>query len=165
MDLNQLRCFVSVADELHFGRAAQKLGLLPASLSRHIRLLEESLGTRLMARTTRSVSLTEDGLVFLEGAREILAKTEALQQRFHTSRQAKADVLRIGAIDSAAAGLVPMALRLRRLASSFGIGAQTMPEVWRTMKAIFSGVQCTAATIRSPSFSRSLSSMLLPDRG
>jgi DNA-binding transcriptional LysR family regulator len=110
VDLNQLRCFVSVADELHFGRAAQKLGLLPASLSRHIRLLEESLGTRLMARTTRSVSLTEDGLVFLEGAREILAKTEALQQRFHTSRQARADVLRIGAIDSAAAGLVPMLL-------------------------------------------------------
>jgi hypothetical protein len=52
-----------------------------------------------------------------------------------------------------------MAFRFSRLASSRGIGAQTMPDVWRTMKAIFSGVQWTAATIRSPSFSRPPSSV------
>ncbi|WP_430246112.1 LysR family transcriptional regulator [Neorhizobium sp. DAR64861/K0K2] len=110
MELNQLRCFVSVADELHFGRAAQKLGLMPASLSRHIRMLEESLGTRLLARTTRSVALTDDGLFLLESARDILERTEVLQKRFQTSRQERVETLRIGAIDSAAAGLLPMLL-------------------------------------------------------
>ena len=46
MDLQQLRCFVVAAEELHFGRAAQKLGMLPAALGRHIKLLEQELATR-----------------------------------------------------------------------------------------------------------------------
>ena len=69
MDLHQLRCFVAVAEELHFGRAAQRLGMLPSALGRHIRLLEEDLGTRLLARTTRNVALTEDGAALLDEAR------------------------------------------------------------------------------------------------
>jgi DNA-binding transcriptional LysR family regulator len=52
MDLNQLRCFVAVAEELHFGRAARRLNLLPSGLGRHIRLLEEDLRARLLTRTT-----------------------------------------------------------------------------------------------------------------
>lgn len=44
MDINQLRCFVAVGKELHFGRAAQSMEMMPASLSRFIRLLEEDLG-------------------------------------------------------------------------------------------------------------------------
>jgi hypothetical protein len=43
MELHQLRCFVAVAEELHFGRAARRLDMLPSALGRHIRLLEESL--------------------------------------------------------------------------------------------------------------------------
>ena len=66
MDLHQLRCFVEVADDLHFGRAAQRLGMLPSALGRHVRLLEEELGTRLLTRTTRNVALTEEGAAFLE---------------------------------------------------------------------------------------------------
>ena len=58
MDLQQLRCFVVTAEELHFGRAAQKLGMMPSALGRHIKLLEEELATRLIDRTTRSVALT-----------------------------------------------------------------------------------------------------------
>ena len=54
MDLHHLRCFVAAAEELHFGRAAQRLDMLPSALGRFIRLLEEDLGTRLMTRTTRS---------------------------------------------------------------------------------------------------------------
>ncbi|MBD8554564.1 LysR family transcriptional regulator [Rhizobium sp. CFBP 8762] len=110
MDLNQLRCFVTVADELHFGRAAQKLGLMPASLSRHIRLLEESLGTRLMARTTRHVALTADGQALLEEARDVLMRTDAMRDRFRQLRHERSPGLRIGAIDSAAAGLLPLLL-------------------------------------------------------
>ncbi|MFW8610082.1 LysR family transcriptional regulator [Rhizobium beringeri] len=107
MELEQLRCFVAVAEELHFGRAAQKMGLLPASLGRHVRLLEESLGTRLMFRTTRSVSLTEDGAALLEEVRPLLHRLQALAEEFRSRKNQQATVLRIGAIDSAAAGLIP----------------------------------------------------------
>ena len=73
MDLHQLRCFVAAAEELHFGRAAQRLDMLPSALGRFIRLLEDDLGTRLMTRTTRSVALTDDGAVLLKEARARLA--------------------------------------------------------------------------------------------
>jgi DNA-binding transcriptional LysR family regulator len=69
MDLQQLRCFVAVAEELHFGRAARRLEMLPSALGRHIRVLEEDLSARLLARTTRNVALTEDGAALLEEAR------------------------------------------------------------------------------------------------
>jgi DNA-binding transcriptional LysR family regulator len=107
VELEQLRCFVAVAEELHFGRAAQRIGLLPASLGRHVRLLEESLGSQLLSRTTRSVSLTEDGVVLLEEVRPLLARLDELGQKFRARRQRRSRVLRIGAIDSAAAGLLP----------------------------------------------------------
>lgn len=78
MDLHQLRCFVAVAEELHFGRAARRLDMLPSALGRHIRLLEESLGTRLLLRTTRSVHLSQDGAAFLDDARSLRAKADEL---------------------------------------------------------------------------------------
>lgn len=72
MELNQLRCFIAVADELHFGHAAQKLDMLPSTLGRYVRLLEETLGIRLLARSTRNVSLTPHGQLFLDEARDIV---------------------------------------------------------------------------------------------
>ena len=84
MDLHQLRCFVAAAEELHFGRAAQRLDMLPSALGRFIRLLEDDLGTRLMTRTTRSVALTDDGAVLLKEARTLLAQADALAGRFRT---------------------------------------------------------------------------------
>jgi DNA-binding transcriptional LysR family regulator len=68
MDLHQLCCFVAVAEELHFGRAARRLDMQPSALGRHIRLLEESLATRLLPRTTRSVSLSPDGAALFDDA-------------------------------------------------------------------------------------------------
>src|SRR3954468_9677153 len=108
MDLNQLRCFVAVAEELHFGRAARRLDMLPSALGRHIRLLEEDLGTRLLARTTRNASLSEDGAALLDEARGLLASADQLSQRFRDRGRQRATTLRLGAIDTAAAGLVPM---------------------------------------------------------
>lgn len=110
MDLHQLRCFVAAAEELHFGRAAQRLAMLPSALGRHIRLLEEDLGTRLMVRTTRNVALTEDGALLLEEARVLLAQADDLSSRFRAQGRSKAATLKVGAIDSAAAGLVPLLL-------------------------------------------------------
>ncbi len=112
MELHQLRCFVAAAEQLHFGRAAQQLQMLPSALGRHLRLLEEDLGTRLFARTTRVVTLTEDGAALLREARSILERIEAVESSFRNrSRSKGARRLRIGAIDSAAAGLLPQLLK------------------------------------------------------
>ncbi|HEV7137390.1 MAG TPA: LysR family transcriptional regulator [Steroidobacteraceae bacterium] len=110
MDLHQLRCFLATAEELHFGRAAQRLGILPSSLSRQVRLLEEDLGTSLLARTTRNVGLTREGTVLLEEARDLLAKADDLAARMRRSARSKSAFIRVGAIDSAAAGLIPSLL-------------------------------------------------------
>lgn len=110
MDLHQLRCFVAVAEDLHFGHAAHRLEMLPSALGRHVRLLEEDLGTRLMIRTTRSVALTDEGAVLLKEARLLLAQADDLAARFRSQARANTSALRVGAIDSAAAGLLPMLL-------------------------------------------------------
>ncbi|WP_315806289.1 MULTISPECIES: LysR family transcriptional regulator [unclassified Bradyrhizobium] len=111
MELHQLRCFVAAAEELHFGKAAQRLQMLPSALGRHIKLLEEDLATQLFARTTRAVSLTEQGAALLRDARAILSRIEAVEESFRRrTRTATARRLRVGAIDSAAAGLLPALL-------------------------------------------------------
>jgi Transcriptional regulator len=84
MDLHQLRCFVAVAEELHFGRAAHRLNMLPSALGRHIRLLEEDLGTRLLARTTRNVALTGDGAALLDEAPALLFQADSIAARFRS---------------------------------------------------------------------------------
>jgi DNA-binding transcriptional LysR family regulator len=112
LELHQLRCFLAAADELHFGRAAQRLQMLPSALGRHVKLLEEDLGTRLFARTTRAVALTENGAVLVREARPLLVQVEAIEAGFRNKRRAKpTQRFRIGAIDSAAAGLLPSLLQ------------------------------------------------------
>lgn len=110
MDLHQLRCFVAAAEELHFGRAARRLEMLPSALGRYVQLLEKELGARLMSRTTRSVQLTDDGAFLLERARQLLQFTDELKLDFRKRARSNALSLRVGAIDSAAAGLLPRVL-------------------------------------------------------
>ena len=111
MDLHQLRCFVAVAEELHFGRAARRLDLLPSALSREIRLLETSLGAPLLLRTTRNVMLSQDGAAFVDDARGLLARADALAAEVRErGRRRSRSLIRVGAIDTAAAGLVPVLL-------------------------------------------------------
>jgi DNA-binding transcriptional LysR family regulator len=107
MELHQIRCFVAVAEELHFGRAARRLDMLPSALGRHIRLLEHSLGTQLLLRTTRNVTLSQDGLALIGEASSLLAQADELGRRFRERGRRGARILRVGAIDTAAAGLVP----------------------------------------------------------
>ncbi|CCD99721.1 LysR family transcriptional regulator [Bradyrhizobium sp. STM 3809] len=150
MELHQLRCFVAAAEELHFGKAAQRLQMLPSALGRQIKLLEEDLATRLFARTTRAVALTEDGGALLRDARAILARVEAVETGFRTrARGGKAQKLRVGAIDSAAAGLLPQLLHDFRQ-SHPEIAVQLMEEkTIRLLPKILSGA-LDLAFVRPP---------------
>src|SRR5579883_189326 len=77
MELRHLRCFLAVAEELHFARAAERLHIEQSPLSRAIKDLEEELGVLLFARTTRSTRLTHEGHMFLEHVPRVFT---ALQQ-------------------------------------------------------------------------------------
>lgn len=110
MDLRQLRCFIAVAEELHFGRAAERLGLAPPALSRQISALEDELGVSLLTRTTRQVALTRAGLIMLEEAKAILVRMERASRSVREASLASSKVLRVGAIDAASSSFVPEAL-------------------------------------------------------
>ncbi|UQU66734.1 LysR family transcriptional regulator [Couchioplanes caeruleus] len=88
METRELRYFVAVAEELHFGRAAERLGMAQPPLSRAISRLERRLGATLLERTSRSVGLTEAGAVLLREARAALDAVEAAERRTRRAAQA-----------------------------------------------------------------------------
>ena len=110
MDLRQLRCAVFAAEEMHFGRAAARLEMLPAALGRAIRQLEDGLGVALFERTTRSVTVTAEGARILGEARRLLDEVDAAEARWRKLGRKAGKTLRLGAMDSAASGLVPALL-------------------------------------------------------
>jgi DNA-binding transcriptional LysR family regulator len=76
MELRQLRYFVAVAEELHFGRAAEREHVVQSALSQQVQRLERELGVSLLERSTHHVGLTAAGAVFLAEARQILAHAD-----------------------------------------------------------------------------------------
>lgn len=96
MDLRQLECFVAVAEELHFGRAAARLCMTQPPLSRQIQLLEAHVGTRLLERSSRVVHLTPAGRRFLRAARQMLAYARGAVQLAQRTARGEAGHLALG---------------------------------------------------------------------
>jgi DNA-binding transcriptional LysR family regulator len=102
MDLRHLRYFVAVAEELHFARAAERIGIEQSPLSRAIKELEEDLGVRLFARTSRSTRITRAGEVFLDDARRILTEVRRARASVLAAAAGSHDRIRIGVSQSVA---------------------------------------------------------------
>lgn len=115
-ELSQLRCFVAAAEELHFGRAAQRLNMTQSPLSRQIQLLERILDVTLLERTSRNVSLTPAGRVFLIEARRIVRLAESAQ--LSARRVAKGDAGKVSIGFTAVSGyaLIPQLVANARVA-------------------------------------------------
>lgn len=96
MELQQIRAFIAVAEELHFGRAAERLGMAQPPLSRTIRTLETELGTSLFQRTTRSVSLSPAGQALFEPAKHMLATQAAAVESVHRATSGSVGRVRFG---------------------------------------------------------------------
>jgi DNA-binding transcriptional LysR family regulator len=111
MELRHLRYFVMLAEELHFGRAAEKLHISQPPLSMQIRALEDELGVRLFNRTQRHVALTQAGNALLQEARQVLARVE--QAVLVTRRAGRGEIgqLAVGFISVADYNVLPSVLR------------------------------------------------------
>ncbi|WP_322014384.1 LysR family transcriptional regulator [Paraburkholderia sp. J12] len=110
-DLRQLRYFVAVAEEQHFGRAAARLSMTQPPLSQAIRALEETLGVELFARTRRSVELTAVGADLLPEVRRLIAAAEALRPLAQSLARGEAGALALSFVSTADYGLLPLLLR------------------------------------------------------
>ncbi|MGP4103166.1 LysR family transcriptional regulator [Nonomuraea sp. KM90] len=113
MELRQLRYFVTLAEELHFGRAAAREHIVQSALSQQVQRLERELGVRLLDRSTHRVDLTPAGTAFLIEARQILDHVERAGQAARNAA-ASAPTLRAGIIDA---------------------GYDTMPQILRQLQA------------------------------
>lgn len=102
MELRELRYFVAVAEELHFGRAAERLEIAQPPLSRAIAQLERRLGVALLERTSRKVTLTAAGAVLLSEARAILSAAATAERR--TREAARSRPRLVFAVKSGTAG-------------------------------------------------------------
>lgn len=107
MNLKQLVYFISVAEELHFGRAAERLGMAQPPLSRQISRIEEELGAVLFNRGRRALSLTQAGERLLERGRALVRDFEDMQLEVRRLGQGAEGRLRIGFVGSSTYGVVP----------------------------------------------------------
>jgi DNA-binding transcriptional LysR family regulator len=108
MELRHLRYFVAVAEDLHFGRAAERLGMAQPPLSQQIKSLEQEIGVPLLLRTKRRVKLTGAGAVFLASSRKILSHADQAVREAQRAARGEVGELVVGFVSSAVYGKVPL---------------------------------------------------------
>ena len=135
MELYQLRCFVTVAEELHFGRAAKRLFMTQPPLSRQIQLLERSLGVELFDRSNRQVRLTLAGQHFLRDARHVLTYTDQAGASARRLARGETGHLVLGFTAVSGYSLIPGLLEH---------AARTLPNVGVELLEMVSGAQMEA---------------------
>jgi DNA-binding transcriptional LysR family regulator len=131
-ELSQLRCFVAVAEELHFGRAAARLNMTQPPLSRQIQILERILDVALLERSNRTVRLTPAGQSFLAEARRLLKLAESAALLAKRVAKGKAGSINIGFTAASAYSYVPQLVAACR---------HELPEVEIALKEMVSGDQ------------------------
>jgi DNA-binding transcriptional LysR family regulator len=110
----QLRSFLVLAEELHFGRAATRLGIAQSALSAQLRRLEHEVGAELLVRTSRSVRLTAAGDEVRAGAERVLADIDLTARRACAAHAGRVGLVRVGGMGASMIGLVPRVVhRLR----------------------------------------------------
>ncbi|WP_160935223.1 LysR substrate-binding domain-containing protein [Teichococcus coralli] len=107
LDARRLACFVAVAEELHFTRAAARLRLTQSALSQQIARLEGEIGVALLVRGSRRVSLTVAGAIFLEGARATLAQAGAAAEAARRAARGEVGQLALGFVEAAPMSILP----------------------------------------------------------
>lgn len=103
----QLRCFVTVAEELNFRRAAERLNMTQPPLSRQIKLLEAGIGLTLLERDNRTVRLTPAGAIFRSAAIDLLERAEFAILTARQAERGQAGTIRLGFVPSAALEFIP----------------------------------------------------------
>jgi DNA-binding transcriptional LysR family regulator len=111
MELRQVRYFVAVAEELHFGRAAKRMHVAQPALSKQVMNLERELGARLLERWGRKVELTEAGRVFLERARVILEGVAEAREAAAQAGRGEVGRLSVGFTGMALYGVAPQIVK------------------------------------------------------
>lgn len=114
LDARRLRSFVTLAEQLHYGRAARELGIAQPSLSAQIRRLEEELDVVLFARSSRQVQLTSAGQALLERARRILEETDETVSAVRRAGRLAAGTLLLGTGTSSASTILARVLQTHR---------------------------------------------------
>ncbi|WP_449278805.1 LysR substrate-binding domain-containing protein [Leucobacter sp. GX24907] len=140
MDLRQVECAVAVAEELHFGRAADRLRVPQPSLSRQVRDLERELGVRLFERTSRRVEITAAGEAFVDSAGRLLAMVDETRSAARAAAEGATGRVTLGFVSSAAIRALPAVIALQR---------ERAPRVRVTLREMSSTGQVEALRARS----------------
>ncbi|WBP93428.1 LysR substrate-binding domain-containing protein [Mycolicibacterium neoaurum] len=133
--LARLSCFIAVAEELHFGRAAERLHMTQPPLSRQIQQLEAELGVQLIDRTTRTVTLTPAGTAFLPDARRILQLAESAALTVKRVPAGDLGTVVVGFTAASAHAVLPRLLERTR---------EKLPDVKLELREMVSSVQLEA---------------------
>src|SRR5262245_43812867 len=114
LDLRRLKYFAAVAEELHFGRAAARLGIAQPPLTQQIQKLERELGYPVFIRDRRRTTLTEAGRVLLEETSQILGQCDRAVERVRRAGRGETGRLTVGTPPSVMLGRLPTVIRRYR---------------------------------------------------